>query len=156
MGEPLDVLLRRWADGFRHAADNRHCHLDPETARLTAARFDEAAEEIERLRDRELETRGEYESRLAVARRAYDDCREAVEVEYGRRLEAEAAVERLRAACRHARDYFRAQEGVYKPNLGPGDCDRADTFAQHAEVMEAALGGPTGATSRAADGADGP
>jgi hypothetical protein len=39
---------------------------------------------------------GEYEARLARARRAHDDCREAVEHEYGRRLQAEAERDRLR------------------------------------------------------------
>lgn len=49
--------IRNWADGYRHAADNRHYHLDPITARETAKRFDQAAdriaeleEEVERLR----------------------------------------------------------------------------------------------------------
>lgn len=48
--EPLEVVLGRWAKGFRHAADNRYYHLDSATARETAAKFEQAVAELARLR----------------------------------------------------------------------------------------------------------
>jgi hypothetical protein len=44
--EPLEVILGRWADGFRHAAANRHYTISPETCRETAAMFERAATEL--------------------------------------------------------------------------------------------------------------
>jgi hypothetical protein len=95
--EPLDQRLRRWAEGYRHAAANRHYHLDAATARETATMFDHAAQALAAAEERAKVLREERDRliRAQICRHNSEDWR----VDDVRYATEAAAIDAVRAAA---------------------------------------------------------